>query len=254
MPDFIIIGAQKSGTSSLYNYLSQHPDIIHPITKEVHYFDGGLDPKVDNYQKGEAWYRAHFPLQSKLNYTFKTFEASPLYLYNPLTPRRISGLLPDIKIIVLLRNPTDRAISHYFHEVRGGKEKLPIWDALQVEEERLGPIIEKQDYKNNIFIHHSYKSRGLYHDQLVRYFKYFPRENILILNSEKFFKNTNETLKCIYRFVGIDQDFNLNDSTPRNVGKNKVSADPKVYDYLNDYFRNNNQKLYNLINQNYGWC
>jgi len=181
LPDFIIIGAQKSGTSSLYYYLIQHPQLLPSFRKETHFFDGGKCPSVDNFEKGQAWYRAHFPLRKNISNNQKTFEASPLYIFNPLAPRRIYDLVPEVKIIALLRNPTERAISHYFKEKRKNWESLSIYEALQEEEKRLESVIKEKDYKNDIFIHHSYKSRGLYKDQLERYLNYFPWQQILVI-------------------------------------------------------------------------
>jgi hypothetical protein len=253
LPDFIIIGAQKSGTSSLFSYLSQHPYLIPSYRKEVHFFDGGLRPDVDNFNKGQAWYRSHFPLKENNSNDQKAFEASPLYIFNPLVPQRISALIPEVKLIAILRNPVERAISHYFHEKRKNREKLPVLEALQVEDERLKPIIDKQDYKNDIFIHHSYKSRGLYYEQIKRYLNYFPMSNILVLNSEMLFTQPDNALRRVFEFVGVDSEFTVKDLAPRNVGSNRTEVDPDIYEYLEEYFRSHNQKLYKLIGQNCGW-
>ena len=252
IPDLIIIGAQKSGTTSLFVYLSQHPHLLPSYVKEVHFFDGGLNPNVDNFNSGETWYRAHFPLKKNAS-NKKVFEASPLYLFNPLAPQRISELIPEVKLIAILRNPVERAISHFFHEKRGGGESLPIMEALQSEEKRLEPIIDKQDYKSNLFIHHSYKNRGLYHDQLKRYLKFFPMGSILVINSEDLFTQPDDTLRRVFQFVGVDTEFTINDLKPRNVRSNRNKIDPDVYEYLEDYFRPHNQELYKLIGEDYGW-
>lgn len=252
LPDFLIIGAQKSGTTSLYSYLGQHPQLMPSLKKEVHFFDGGLNSNVDNFNKGEAWYRSHFPLNR--NTDRKAFEVSPLYIFNPLVPQRIAKLIPEVKLIAILRNPVERAISHYFHERRLGHESLSIMEALQKEEERLKPVIAKQDYKNDAFRHYSYKSRGVYHEQIKRYLDYFPMNRILVMNSETLFKQPEDTLRRIFQFIGIDQEFTVKNLKPRNVGKkNRTEIDSDVYDYLEDYFRPHNQYLYELIGQNYGW-
>ena len=143
LPDFIIIGAQKCGTTTLFDLLEQHPLLAPSYKKEIHYFDGGLDPRIDTFKKGLSWYRGHFPLKSgKL-----TFEASPLYLFNSLCAERIKRAVPDVKLIVLLRNPTDRAISHYFHSLRAGDERLGIAEALKSEERRLERLIQEKNTK-----------------------------------------------------------------------------------------------------------
>jgi hypothetical protein len=253
LPDFLIIGAMKSGTSSLFAYLQQHPQLIPSCKKEVHYFDGGGNPDVDKYAKGEAWYRAHFPLRGKLGSGSITFEATPIYIFNPLVPKRVSELVPDVKIIAVLRNPTERAISHYFHAKRIKKETLPIYEALVQEEKRLQPVIERKDYRNWMMVHYSYKKRGLYEEQLRRYLEYFPRKQMLIVSSEDLFGDLHGTLERIFDFVGADTDFRIDDIRARNIGYNRVECDARVYDYLDNYFLPHNQALYELVGEDFGW-
>ena len=253
LPDFVILGAHKAGTTSLYFYLRQHPQLTTSIKKEVHFFDGGLNPAIDNYQKGEAWYRAHFPIRQMSNPRQKVFEASPLYLFNPLVPLRMSTLMPDAKLIVLLRNPRERAISHYFHGTRKDREPLPILEAFQREEERLQCVIENEDYKNLAFRWYSYKRRGVYHEQIKRYLEHFSFHNLLALSSERFFANPAATLKQVYEFVGVDPAYTVQDLQPRNTGGNKIEIEPAVYEYLDAYFHPHNRALYELLGHNYGW-
>ncbi|MBI4787781.1 MAG: sulfotransferase domain-containing protein [Chloroflexi bacterium] len=216
-PHFIVIGAQKSGTSSLFYYLSQHPQVVRSFAKEVHYFDGGLNARIDSFQRGPEWYRAHFPLRVMLKPQQITGEATPLYIFNPWVPERISKLLPDVKLIAVLRNPTDRAISHYFHEQRRGREPLSIAEALRAEDERLKPAVQRGDFKDDVLLHCSYTSRGRYHEQLSRYFKYFARDQLLILSSEELFREPENTLAAVYRFLGIEQPTSRIDFKPLNV-------------------------------------
>jgi len=253
LPEFIIIGAQKSGTSSLFYYLNQHPQLLPSNKKEVHFFDGGLNHNTNNFKKGLVWYRAHFPLKRVISNRDRTFEASPLYIFNPLVPKRIFDLVPKVKLIAILRNPTERAISHYFHEKRAGRESLPIMEALLEEEKRLKSVIANEEYKSDIFIHYSYKSRGLYKEQIERFLNYFPWGQILILSSEEFFSEPEKTLRQVFEFVGVDREFKVKDLKPRNMGTNKSEVNPDVYRYLNDYFMNHNQALYTLLGKNFGW-
>ena len=253
LPDFVIIGAQKTGTSSLFRYLRQHPQLRVSFRKEVHFFDGGLDPDADDFRKGQAWYRSHFPWKGSVADGQKVFEASPLYVFNPLAAKRIAELLPDAKLILVLRDPVERAISHYFHEVRKGREPLPLMEALQKEEERLAPALASEDYKSYEFIHYSYKSRGLYGEQLARYLEHFSMERILILSSEDMFADPQSTLRQVFEFVGVDPEFWVGNLRPSNTGWNRHPIEPPVYAYLQDYFRAPNQALYELIGRDLGW-
>jgi len=253
LPDFIIIGAQKAGTTSLYAYLCQHPQILSPASKEIHFFDGDRSPGEDNFEKGESWYRSHFPRKSTLGIDKKTFEATPFYLFNPLVPKRIFKLIPKVKLIVLLRNPTERALSHYFLEKRNNRESLPVLDALMAEDNRLESVIKKKEYRNKAFRYHTYKSRGLYKNQIERYLNYFSRKQILIIDSEKLSSDTNNTLKQIFGFLDVDTKFVVNDLTKYNIASNKTQVDPEVYEYLNNYFHPHNEELYKLIGEDFGW-
>ncbi len=253
LPDFIIIGAQKSGTSSLYYYLSQHPKIIPADIKEIHFFDGGRISNVDQFNEGLARYYAHFPLKSEMKNGNRTFEASPSYLFQPMVPARIQQIVPQVKLIALLRNPTQRAISHYLHNMRKGREPLPILEALEQEEARLKPIWESGNFRDSKFTTYSYKSRGLYQCQLERYLQYFSRDQILILPSERFFADPNACLHQIFEFIGVDSGFYVKDLKPKNVSTNKMDISPDVYAYLNDFFRLHNEALYEFLGEDFGW-
>ncbi len=253
LPDFMIIGAQKAGTTSLFDYLSQHPQLAPAFKKEVHFFDGGINPDIETYPEGAGWYQSHFPLKISLGSGAKVYEASPLYIFNPLVPQRIYRDLPNVKIIAMLRNPTERAISHYFHVKQRGKEPLSIMEALFAEDERLQKIIESRDYKNIDYRLYSYKSRGLYFQQLSRYFECFSEHNCLVLNSEMLFSDPQKTLKKVFEFVGVDTDQEIKNLKPKNVGRIKKNVNNDVYEYLDDFFAPHNKLLYELIKEDYGW-
>jgi len=208
---------------------------------------------MSSFKKGEKWYRAHFPLRMSMNPGARTFEASPLYMFNPLVPERIYNLIPEIRLIAILRNPTERAISHYFHEQRKGRETLPLLEALQQEEQRLAPVIAGKDYDSTAFRHFSYKRRGIYRPQLEGFFRYFSRRQLLVLSSDEFFRKQDETLRKVFDFVGVDAGFRAASTRLRNVGRNKGDISPDVYDYLNDYFLPHNEALYELLGKSYQW-
>jgi hypothetical protein len=242
----IIIGAQKSGTTSLFSYLTQHPQIRAPLRKEIHYFG-------DNFFKGTEWYRGHFPLERRLSRGQITFEGSPSYLFHPLVPKRLAGLLPKAKLIAVLRDPAQRAVSHYFHSKRRGREPLSIEDALAQEEQRLAEGLANRRYDNPAFRHHSYKLRGHYCEQLERFQAIFPSGQLLILNSDELFSEPELVLRQVAQFIGIDPSFRPTDLAARNTNTNHPPVNPGVYEDLQRYFRPHNERLFRLLGQDFGW-
>lgn len=260
-PDFIIIGVQKGGTTSLYHYLIQHPQIAPALDKEVHFFDLEFD-------RGWDWYDSRFPgivetvqendrhARSPLTTTqVITGEASPYYIFHPLVPQRIAQALPTVKLIVLLRDPVDRAISHYHHAVRWGFEKLAIADAFSQEEKRLAGEVEKMlanpTYHSFNHRHFSYLARGRYAEQLEQWFQYFPREQFLILNSETLYRDPDFVLQPVCQFLGLPF-YPLASYECYNSG-NYRQPDPALCQQLADYFYPHNQQLMQLVNQHFDW-
>ncbi len=228
-PNFIIIGGMKCGTSSLYNYLGQHPQLLSSNYKEIRYFSHD-----EYFSLGESWYRTHFPKAKNVPKGSLVFEASPDYLFYPEAAPRMASLLPDIKLIALLRNPTERALSHYFHDVKKGRCQGEIMAALSDQ-------------------HTIYRPKGMYKNQLELYYQLFPSENILILNSEVFFAQPTDTLKRVYEFLGVDPDYEVRDLTPRQVGYNREPVAAAVYDYLNEYYKPHNEDLFRFIGEEFDW-
>src|SRR5918994_1595947 len=200
LPSVLIIGAQKGGTTSLFNYLIQHPKVLPPVSKEIHYFDL-------QYARGHRWYRGCFPLARHLQQGSVTLEASPYYLFHPLVARRAAELLPDVTVVALLRNPIDRALSHYHHEVRGGREALSLEEALDREAERLAGeeerLVSQPDYYSYNHHRYAYTRRGLYLEQLRRWEQHFPRSQMLIIQSERLFADPVGTTAAVYRAMGV---------------------------------------------------
>jgi len=248
LPDFIIIGAMKSGTTSLFYYLSQHPQLYPSFSKEIHFFDNS-----DRFAKGEAFYRAYFPLNDEMSIDTRTYEASPRYIFDPHAPKRIFDIVPKVKLIAVLRNPTERAISHYFHNERRNREPLSIDKAMLEEEGRLEQAINAHEYNSKAFIHYSYKRRGLYKEQIERYLNYFSLQQILVFSSEELFSQPDICLRRIFDFVGVESEFKVKKLAPVHVGSNRSKVDPAIYEYLNDYFEPHNQALYELLGNNFGW-
>lgn len=254
LPNFLLIGCQKGGTSSLHGYLSQHPRLQPADVKEVHFFDGGLHPRWDKYVEGERLYRSYFGWRGRLNSQGRqSFEASPCYMFNPLAPSRMAAMVPDAKLIVLLRDPVERAISHYFHERRRGREALPILEAFQAETDRLAPVHASGNYKDVHWINFSYVARGLYAEQLDRVFTHYPRERVLILESSDFYAETKQTLAQIFDFLGLENTDLDVDLTPVGVGSNRKKVDSEVYDWLRARFVEPNARLEELLGRRFDW-
>ncbi|MEM7453547.1 MAG: sulfotransferase [Planctomycetota bacterium] len=253
LPGLIIIGAQKSGTTSLHSYLCQHPQLVPAYRKEVHFFDGGLDPAIDTWAKGIQWYHSHFPRQQELSNRQIAFEASPLYLFNPLVAERMSSTLPEVKLVAILRNPVERALSQFFYETRIGHESLQVMDAFSAEEKRLEPAWRDRNYKTSEFIHNSYLARGIYYQQISRFLDVFPREQLLILDSGTFFKAPEAGLKQVFRFAGVDSGFPVQDLKAVNVGGNRTEVEQSVYEFLKNFYQPHNERLFDVLGTRFDW-
>jgi len=254
LPDFIILGAQKAGTTTVYDNLVKHP-AVHPCDiKEVHFFD-------KNWRRGENWYRAHFPLKVSRRKAIEkgeqwiTGEGSPYYMFHPMAAERIENLCPRARLIVVLRNPVERAYSHYQHEKRKGREDLPFEDALAAEDQRIGNDAERlksnQYFQSFAHQHFSYKSRGRYAEQLERWFKVFPREQFLVLESGELNRNFAETFEDVYRFLGIS-GFELPQPKRSNVGSYDQMSEATRGE-LRAYFAPHNERLFDLLGQRFEW-
>jgi hypothetical protein len=254
-PNYLIIGAAKSGTSSLYAYLVQHPFIAPALKKEVHFFSV-------NFTKGINWYQAHFPtifrryyVKRKYGQSLVTGEASPYYIYHPLAPKRIAGIIPQTKLIALLRNPVDRAYSHYHFIRKYGFDTLPFGEAIEREEQRLRGekerILEDQGYESFSHRHHSYLTRGIYVDQIKVWMDLFSKEQILVLSAEEFFSHPSLIFNRTLAFLGLSS-FELKDYRIHQHG-NYPEMEPLTRKRLIEYFAPHNEKLYEYLGVRFEW-
>lgn len=254
LPDFIIAGAQKCGTSSMHQYFTQHPRLLAGSIKEVHFFDGGLDPLWDKYSGGEALYRSYFPLRATVRQKKALcFEASPDYIFNPMAAERMADMVPDAKIVVLLRDPVERAISHYFHELRRGRETENIETAFALEESRIAPALAQGNFKDTRFINLSYCLRGHYADQLERLFAHYPREQVLVLEAESFFEDPLVGMGQVLEFVGMEGFPYPVDVKPTGTGGNKKQIPEGLRDMLKLRFDAPNRRLADLLEREFRW-
>ena len=245
LPDFLVIGAQKAGTTALYTYLRRHPDILGPFWKEVSFFDR-------YWTKGEVWYRGQLPLRGEGKLVG---EASPSYLFHPLAPERVFSVVPETSLVVLLREPGERAYSHYQHELALGREPLSFEDALEAEDERLQGEVERLCADPKAFSlawwNHTYVSRGLYADQLERWFELFPREQLLVLTTEELGARPAETYATILSFLAAPP--HSLDASPRVFDRDYAPMRDETREALTARFAEPNRRLEELLGRPLGW-
>jgi hypothetical protein len=247
LPDFLILGAQKAGTTALYAYLRRHPAITGPSWKEVSYFDR-------HYARGPSWYRGNFPNLLRARGEL-VGEASPSYLFHPLAPQRGKELLPEARLVALVRNPVDRALSHYNHEVALGREQLSFEDALAAEEDRLqgedARLRADPRYFSREWWSHTYKARGRYAEQLEHWLEVFPREQLLVLPSEDLLGEPERAHAQVLEFLGAPP--HRLDSYPRVFERQYEGMKPETRARLADYFAEPNRRLYELLGRDLAW-
>lgn len=250
LPDFVVIGAQKSGSTSLHHYLAQHPETLPSRTKEVRFFDA-----PERYSQGEAWYRAQFPLR-RAGRPQLAFESTADYLFHPQVPERMHRLVADARLVAVLRNPTERAISGYLHERRRGREMLPIEAALCLEDARVGIHLANGEFDHPAVRHFAYLRRGHYADQLERFFAFFPRDRVLVLRSEDMFADPHHVAQAVTGFLGISSmaaDVPFPWLNTRGTGREDAAVGASTRDRLDTYYAPHNRKLEALLGRPMGW-
>ena len=233
-PDFIIIGAMKAATSAIYEYLMQHPRVIRRMPKELHFF-------TLNYDRGLDWYLSQFNVaEKKRDRSLLIGEASPSYLTSKEAPKLIYQLLPDVKIIVSLRNPTERAISHYYHQLNRVKDEVrPVEVAFSSHEIENSAAIPGS--KTN-----SYLQLGRYAPQLQHWLAVFPPEQLLVLNYHQLESNSERFIKKIFNFLDLE-DYQLNNL--KKIYSNQYPSVPSaIIARLDSYYTNCDRELQDLIN------
>ncbi len=250
LPDFIIIGAQKGGTTTLFRLLIRHPGVRRPTRKELHYFS-------TRYHRGLEWYRDCFPAPDRAGGRETiTGEASPYYLFHPHAPKRVARAVPRARLIALIRNPVDRAYSHYKMLANMGEELLSFEDALEAEPERLRGETERMlaDERYASFNHQyfSYLSRGIYVDQLARWAEHFEKEQMLVLKGEDFYERVPETMRLVLDFLGLPE-WEPEGRTIWKKGEYDQEMHPSTRLRLEDYFEPHNRRLYEYLGVDLGW-
>ena len=213
VPEFLIIGAKRAGTTSLFRYLEEHPNIaplfpsarsplMRSNQKGVHFFDA-------NWHRGERWYRAHFQTEHRRSrHSQITGEASPYYLFHPLAAGRAKQIVPNAKIVVLVSEPVARTYSAWSEQRRNGVERLSFADAIEVEAARMGDDDRRLRVGDiaRSFSHEfqSYARQSEYGNSLTRWSKIFPQEQMLVVRSEDLYERPMEVLHRVTGFLGLE--------------------------------------------------
>lgn len=265
VPDFFVIGAQKAGSTALYEYLKKHPAIIACNIKEHHFFS------CDNrYEQGFEFYRSLFPQKTRGKLTF---DASPSYLHNEKACERIWKYNPQAKIIILLRDPVKRAYSAWnMYRKRYMENREWFFDNwlnycsqdnvsyrrrtdAQLYDFRAYIEAEMQaDKCSNEIFEAPIVPLGRYYHQVVRYQQRFPRENILIIESESFYNQTAARMNQVFCFLGLPPVIgNDIDMAPIFVGEYDQSIDNEAMEILAKYYSRDNEELFCLIGNRFQW-
>ena len=251
LPDFMIIGTARSGTTSLYYDICQHPCVLPAAYDELGYFDS-------NYHLGQNWYRSLFPtlfskwlVKQKKQFAI-TGEDTPFYIWDPIVAKRILKILPKIKLIVLLRNPVDRAYSNYHLGVRSGTENLSFEDAIKLEIKRLEEINEESKSSIEKYaIRRSYLAKGFYADQLKIWFEIFNSNQLLIISTEDLKSNPQKVINKIYNFLEIPDNHKLIPEKQKKAVYPEMKKETR--EFLIAFYKKNNTELFNLIGQKFDW-
>jgi hypothetical protein len=249
-----VIGAKRCGTTSLYQHLSEHPCISRSPRDNIGFFN-------ENYHLGINWYKSLFPtvfykkkMESKNKHCL-FFDVTSTYMEEELTAKNVYEVNPNQKIIVILRNPVDRAYSHYHVNVKEKSEKRSFEDAVFEEMNRIKSerIIQNKNKNLRVFTPNNihYLKKGFYALQLKSWFKIFPREQILVLSTEEFQEDQNLIYKKIFDFLNIP---NMKIKSTEKMEKgNYIHMKHDTRNLLLDYFRQCNHELFELINSEFDW-
>ncbi len=256
LPDVILAGVQRSGTTALFEALYRLPNVERPRRgKGSHYFSY-------NYVRGWQWFQSQFPttawsrrVEARVGQPLFCFDACPYYLFHPLAVERMAQALPEAKVMVMLRDPVRRAESHYHHSVSHGHENLGFAEALAREPARLAGEIERMardwSYWSHSHEHHSYVAKGRYAEQLERLFRSYDRDRVMVIQSEAFYRDPTAVLARVTDWLGL-QPISLDRRDDRN-GHRYERMDDAMRRHLIEVYREPNQRLFELLGERYDW-
>lgn len=256
LPSFILVGAQRAGTTSLFRALMSHP-LIHCANyhKGVNYFDV-------NYARDFSWYQGHFPTAGVLRRRSRdlpgdpiTFEASGYYMFHPCAAPRMARHLPEVRILAMLRDPVERAYSAWKHELARGYETESFERALELEDERLVGQVDRMladpDYQSFSHRHHAYVRRGQYAEQLLRLRQFFPADRVHVIESESFFERPENTYRGVLDFLGLPPV--LPDRFDRWNGRPSSPMPGTTRTRLREHFSSHDRSLAALLGREPAW-
>ena len=253
LPNFIIIGAVRCGTTSLYQNICEHPNVISAKQDEIGFFDS-------NFHLGLEWYKSFFPKNDEIEKLKEetgfgiTGEDTPFYFWNKLSCDRILKTIPNCKLIVILRNPVNRAYSNYQLSVRNGKEDLSFEEVIGIEKKQLSNDGIYLDDEINLekFKHpRSNLIKGWYYEQLKIWIEKFSDEQILIISTEDLENNPQETMNTVFDFLELPK-YKMKKFQKLKFVKYK-NMDDNIKQELFEYFKPKNEKLFSLINKKFKW-
>jgi hypothetical protein len=255
LPDFLVVGSTRCGSTSIYHYLTAHPAVAPAVRKEIHFFD-------NQFSRGVGWYRRQFPslvlgpLVARVRRrAFATGESTPYYLFHPHAARRVAAVAPAMRLVALVRDPVDRAWGDYHNKVARGFETLSFAEALDAEDRRLAGEVERmaedESYYSFAHQHFTYRAKGRYSEQLERWLSYFPREQLLVLRSEDLYADPTGATRSVASFLGLP------DWRPTNRDeyhrRPKPRMDPGLRRELAAYYAPWNRRLGELLGTDPGW-
>jgi hypothetical protein len=260
LPDFLVVGTKRGGTTSMWNYLLEHPGVL-PMwpsaenLKSPHFF-------YWHYHRGPYWYRSHFATsaarslaQRRLGHPVVTGEASPCYLADPRVPARAQDLLPDANVVVMLRDPVERAYSHYKERVRAGVEPLSFDEALDAEESRLAGeherMLSEPYYYSRPYDWFSYRARGMYLPQLLLWEQHFPASSMIVLRSEDFYADPQGQYDQVVELLGLPPH-QLRDARRWNYKPSKGMSD-STRTMLREFYAPSVAALSAHLGRDMGW-
>ena len=252
-PSFVIVGAQRAGTTTLYRVLSDHPAVARPtVSKGIGYFDL-------NYHRGSRWYTGHFPLawlaRRKHGPAAATFESSGYYLFHPLVPERIARDLPGLRVVVMVREPVERAYSAHRHELARGFEDQEFEQAVALEEERLAGEVERiiadPTYESFHHRHHAYLARSRYSEQVDRFIDALGHDQVYVVDADVFFADPDTEFDRLRTWLGLPE------WKPQNVeqwnARPRTPMDPALRERLERHFEPYDARLAEQMGRTPSW-